>query len=369
MKKFAEIILSLKDEVSKSVSAVGSAFLGLTKILASVGAGLMATFIEYGKQEEAVRKLDTALKNSGMATQASTERLIELASQLQKTTKFADDTTLSAMSMLGTFGLNEKSIATLIPKLQDMATAMDGNLVTAAITAGKAISSGQIGMLTKYGVVLDETKFKTDPVIAVTDALTKQYDGQARAVAKGPLGALAKLKNMYSELMETIGSIVAGPMTDFMNKLSDMMVKLMESKQEIQFLTDVFFFLGETIMGVFTMVGEIIGTFVAGLVSNMEIITMILTGDFAGAIEQFKSMNAVAAESVNTSWNNMVNTIKSSYAKINAERVADANKEKANTVAQQKAMTEKFAWQNAEQKKQDTKEIKDLEEKQNTIII
>ena len=212
-------------------------------------------------------------------------------------------------------------------------------------------------------MVLDETKFKTDPVIAVTDALTKQFDGQAQAVAEGPLGALAKLKNLYSDLMETIGGVVAGPMTDFMNKLSDMMVKLMESKETIQTLTDVFFYLGETIMNVLTFTGELIGTWVAGIVSNFEVITLLLSGDFAGAMEQFRSMNETALNSVGESWNKLVATQKSAYAKINAERQADVKNDATAKAQTQKQQKEHFAWQNAEQTKQDTKEKADDEKK------
>jgi len=242
--KTATLLIKLQDQVSKGLSKIGQAFqwlkshmIGVSIVVAAVGAALMKCFTEWGKQREAVAKLDTALANLEGAQEGASKRLQELATNLQKTTTFSDEAIISAEALLATYGLSEAAITKLIPRLLDVA-ARTGDLEGAAFAVGKAITTEGIGSLTRLGIVADEAKFKIDPLGATVDALKRKCDGMAEAIAKEPLGKLTQLKNVFGELMEKIGSLIAGPAVKFIDWLKDVVIHSTDSIDTIAEFTD-----------------------------------------------------------------------------------------------------------------------------------
>ena len=121
-----KIQLSGANKAAKGASKVSK---GMTKLAAAASgaavaffggraliAGLKESAQLYKIQEQAVKKLDTAMgKNS--------RELRPYASQLQRVTKFGDEATLQQMAFLGSIGMSEQQIKDIIPVAMDLATA------------------------------------------------------------------------------------------------------------------------------------------------------------------------------------------------------------------------------------------------------
>lgn len=314
--KTATLLVKLKDMASAGVSKLKTAMGGLKTAIAGAGVAFTAlggflakSFSAWGVQREAVLKLDTALKNVEGTTPGASARLQELAAQLQKTTTFGDETIISMQSMLASFGMNEQAIAKLTPRILDMATATGTDLNSAALAVGKAISTQSIGALSRYGLALDETKFKSDAVGSVTEQLTKQFGGQAEAVRTGPAGALAALKNTYGDLQEAIGKIIEGPMMDFILRLQDVMSNIQNNEEALKKISGVVLDVGNGIIDFgtvvvrsFDFVGRMIGTIAFQFFKLGSAIWNLVTGDVKGAMQDMKDFTFVANEEIKSAW-------------------------------------------------------------------
>ena len=97
----------------------------------------------YRKQINEERKLEAGLKNIAGTSSKTATSLKNLAAQLQQTTTFGDETTISGMALLTTFQLSEATIRELTPRMLDMAAARGGDVSSAALQLGKAFT-GQV---------------------------------------------------------------------------------------------------------------------------------------------------------------------------------------------------------------------------------
>lgn len=165
-------------------------------------------------QEVAERKLEAALLNSAMATAEQVEKLKALADQLQKTTMFGNEQIINAQAMLGTFKLNAEQIETLIPLVLDMATAIqrlggeEADLQQIAIALGKGVT-GNIGVLSRYGVVISDQVKKHGDFNDIVKEVAKNYAGMAEAVAGTTFqGQLTMTKNIYGDYQKQLGNIL-----------------------------------------------------------------------------------------------------------------------------------------------------------------
>ena len=165
----------------------------------------------YRVQIESETKLTRGMKNIASATEGASDRLIDLASALQKTTTFGDEEIISAQAMLSTFQLNERAIAELTPRILDMAAATGQDLQSAAIMVGKAFT-GQASAMSRAGVIVDEFGLKSarangpvEEFAFLAGELDKNFGGFAEALAKTDLGKLDQLRNELGDIQEDMG--------------------------------------------------------------------------------------------------------------------------------------------------------------------
>lgn len=383
--KTATLLIKLKDTASRGVSKLRTAMQGLKTAAVGLGAGFVAlggflfkSFQAWGVQREAVIKLDTALKNVEGTLPGASKRLQELASSLQATTTFGDETIIGMQGMLASFGMNEKAIAALTPKILDMATATGTDLNTAALAVGKTIATGTVGTLSRYGVVIDETALKTDALGAVVDQLSAQFDGQAEAVRTGPAGALAALKNTFGDLMETIGKIIEGPMKGFIIRLEQTINKLKDNEKALARISGVVIDVGNgiitfgTIVGrTFTFIGEMLANGAIRFASYVEFIKNLLTEGPTEALEIFVEQNRMANEEAALSWAELTASMSSEQnkqvekTKLTGEQLDALEKKRQVKQATLKKAREK---KEAEEKKKKAEEDAKLKKKEDEQI-
>jgi len=201
-------------KLRSSFSALRNNLLLLTFAFGGLVIAVNKAVEAYRKQIEAETRLRASLRNVATASKDGADKLINLAAALQKVTTFGDEQIIAGMAMLATFQLNEDAIAALTPRMLDMAAAMgtggDG-LTTIALQLGKAFT-GQVGALSRSGVLIDQMALKTARAAGATEEfaflvgeLDKNFKGLARELAATTVGQIDQLENEISDLNETLG--------------------------------------------------------------------------------------------------------------------------------------------------------------------
>lgn len=188
------------------LGTVQGAFQGLAKF---VGDSVHA----YADQEAAVKKLTTALTAQGQATPDVIAGYEQMAGQFQQTTVHADELINEMQALLIQVGdVMPKDMEKALAAATDLSAGLGIDLQTATMLVAKAFE-GQTGTLKKYGIVVDETKLKTEGVTAVLDAINEKFGGQAQAQVETYSGKVQQLANMWGEVQEAVGkSIVTDPL-------------------------------------------------------------------------------------------------------------------------------------------------------------
>lgn len=188
---------------------------GLAKSTLSKVAGIAAGFLSFGAaaagikesvqafivQENAVKGVAAALKDSGMA-----EELEDYAGELQKVTTYGDEATLQAMSLGLNMGIAEGKIKDASKAAIGLATAYKMDLNTAMTMIAKA-NAGQTGALSRYGIELDKSKTKEEQF---NELLGKGVDAFALAEeqARTTGGRLQQMGNAWGDLKEAVGEFI-----------------------------------------------------------------------------------------------------------------------------------------------------------------
>tara|TARA_R110002020_G_scaffold221997_1_gene430287 strand:+ start:4183 stop:6135 length:1953 start_codon:yes stop_codon:yes gene_type:complete len=175
-------------------------------LLASFGAGLFGASIGrltklYGEQEQAEKKLETALGRRSNA-------LMAFASAQQKVTAFGDEETLVAMSLVGAYTDNEKAIARITKASMDLASAKGMDLNSAIDLVSKSIFSSTNAM-SRYGIEIKGTQGTVERLESATENISQLYGGQAFAQAETFNGAMIQMRNAVGDTGEVLGSIFA----------------------------------------------------------------------------------------------------------------------------------------------------------------
>lgn len=182
----------------------------------------------YHKQEVAEAKLTAAMKNVKTASADATDELIKQAGALQKLTTYGDEEIINAQAMLATFQLNEEQIKAITPRLLDMAAASqaagkaDADLQSIAIALGKGFT-GQIGILGRYGVVLDKARIETEGFAGIIKSLDDNYKGMAETVAATSAGALTQFQNQMGDMKEDVGELMSDYLMPFLKLFKSML--------------------------------------------------------------------------------------------------------------------------------------------------
>lgn len=234
-----EVALSLAGEgFKKSLGDVENKLNGFEKGIKTLGATLgaafsakqlfdfgKAAFMAFGEQEAAIVKLNQALANFGLYSEAASKDLQDFASAMQETTVYADEQVTATQAQLVAFGLQGAQLKAVTKATLDLASAKGIDLTAAANLLGKAFV-GETGALSRYGIVIDDNIPKNEKFAAVMGKVNGMFGGQAEKERQTALGQLKAMENTYGELMETIGALIAGPATAFMKWISDIIKNL-----------------------------------------------------------------------------------------------------------------------------------------------
>ena len=214
---FTQRITARFKQFTTRVGRLRFALLGLSATIFGVVRGFAALTRAASIQEQAEARLENNLRKVVGARREEIEALKQQAAELQKTTRFGDEQTISAQALLATFRLTSSQIRQLTPRLQDMAEGLSKasgaqvDLETAATAVGKALTSG-IGALSRYGVTLTDAQKETfklgdrqEKVKVLVEALDGNFKGLAETIGDTFAGKVAKASNSAGDFLERIG--------------------------------------------------------------------------------------------------------------------------------------------------------------------
>lgn len=254
MAEKVEVVITGKDELSGKLGGIQSALTGLGDVakkvalggLAILGAGIVGvgSFLASSvgdamEAQDALTQLDAILQSTGGSAGLTRDQLTEMASALQLTTKFSDDSAMAAETVLLQFDKIGKDVFPDVLDLSaDLATRMGSDLPQAANLLGKALADPAegIGRLNMAYKLFNDEEMKsiTDMAKAgdvagaqtkVMDRLREKIGGAADAAGKTFGGQLEILKNQFGEVKERIGGALLPALTKlatmFKDKLAD----------------------------------------------------------------------------------------------------------------------------------------------------
>ena len=204
---------SFKDLASKAME-VGGAVQQVGASMAGAASGFIAAFSE---EQDAVNKLNTALKTTGDFTPTVVAQYEDLAAQFEKTTKYADDAIIGVQATLTTIGtVGPENMELALTAVTNLASGMGIDLKTATMMVAKAFSTGgeELG---KLKVILGDTLEPGLDAAGMLNAINDKFGPAAQADLQTYSGQMAALENKFGALEEQVGGVLIGLLTDAMN--------------------------------------------------------------------------------------------------------------------------------------------------------
>jgi len=211
-----KVTITAVDHLTRPLKGMGNALNSLKAnaaiagpAMAAVGVAVLAVATKSVQaamvQEEAIDRL-TKIYGEG------TEALLEFASAMQKQTQFGDELIINTMAIGATYKNLKPVMQEATKTALNMAQAYGMDVVQAMHLLGKA-SAGQVGQLSRYGIIVDKAKVKAEGMTAVFEAITKETKNVA-FTSESATKSLEQMKNAIGDTAEAVGFALLPVLTD-----------------------------------------------------------------------------------------------------------------------------------------------------------
>ena len=195
--------------MAKAALAAGAALYGAKKLLD----GMKAAIRLAGEQELAEKKLEAALGKRSKS-------LLQYAKELQQVSRYGDEVTLSAMTMIASFVKDEDAIKQATKATMDLAAAKGFDIVAAADLVSKTLGSST-NALTRYGIEVTGAVGSSERLESLTKNIARVFGGQATAQADTFTGQVEQMHNALGDMGEELGKHLIPLVTKFANNIKD----------------------------------------------------------------------------------------------------------------------------------------------------
>lgn len=175
----------------------------------------------YHEQEAALVKLNTALQQTNQYTKENVKSLTDYAAQLQQTTIYGDEVTETVMAQLLAMGLTVEQTKQATLQAANLATVMGTDLNTAA-RAMADLFNGNTGLIGRYVKGLDEAIIKSGDLDKILTMLNERIGGQAEAMGRSAIGAVARMNNAIGDLKENAGELLSKALSPLIEIISNL---------------------------------------------------------------------------------------------------------------------------------------------------
>jgi phage-related minor tail protein len=235
--------------IAKGAAGAAAAFFAARGLINAFNSVIQAT----EAQILAEAQLNAALKSTQGVAGLTAKELTNMASALQKQTRFGDEAIINAQSLLLTFTKVGKEVfPDAIETVLNMSEAMGQDLQQGVIQVGKALNDPVLGVtaLRRVGVQLSKQQeqqvkdfVKVGDVASaqkiILSELETQFGGVAKAAGETLAGSLAKMQNAVGDAQESLGQTlspaiiaIAKGFTSAANATGDFFKRLRETDLE-----------------------------------------------------------------------------------------------------------------------------------------
>ena len=148
---------------AKSLKTLAIGAIAVTAGVMALKRTFSAIFQATEKQIQVDKQLEARLKSTGYAAGLTAEEIKNMAAELQKVTKYGDETIMQGQNLLLTFTKIGKDVFPRATEVMlDMSTALGQDLKSSAIQLGKALNDPVLGVtaLRRVGVQLSKEQEK-----------------------------------------------------------------------------------------------------------------------------------------------------------------------------------------------------------------
>jgi hypothetical protein len=206
--------------LSRGLNNAREMIIGLKEAFGIISQSFSTHLQAYQEQEAALIKLNTALQQTGQYTEENLKALTDYAAQLQQTTIYGDEVTETVMAQLLAMGLSVEQTKQATLQVANLATIMGTDLNSAA-RAMADLFNGNVGMIGRYIKGLDETIIKSGDLDKILQMLNERIGGQAEAIGRTSVGAIARMNNAIGDLKENTGLLISQALEPFVKILAN----------------------------------------------------------------------------------------------------------------------------------------------------
>lgn len=196
-------------------------FSAFKSMAAGFGIAAAAGIVKFGKDaaeafqesEDAAAQLAAAQERFPAILDVTTAAFNRQSAELQKKTRFDDESITVGQATLAQFELTGAQIEKLIPLVADYAQKTGKDMADAATDVGKAILTGQGRALKAVGIEFTGTGDAAKDYATVVDMLQEKVGGAAEAAGTTAAGKYEILKNQFGEIQEKVGAKLVPALT------------------------------------------------------------------------------------------------------------------------------------------------------------
>lgn len=200
---------SVTKQLGKSFKSLGSSIFSVKGLIAGLGTAFAANKLitAANTQEDAINRLNVALKTSGSFSEEASKDMQKFASELQKVSIFGDELILNQIALAKSFGATNEQAKTVATAAANVAAALGVDLETATRQVAQTLSgtSGRLGLVVGDLRNLTAEQLKAGKGL---DVLAKKFAGAAAGQVNTFAGATTQLSNTFGDLLEELGFII-----------------------------------------------------------------------------------------------------------------------------------------------------------------
>jgi hypothetical protein len=218
MESFANRINRIGKQMSVALTAPITAFAGV-----SVRA--------FAKQEDAERKLASAIRATGGAVDANMARFTAFATEMQRLTVVGDETTLGLLQLATAQGLSADASERAVRNAIAMQSAFNVG-AESAIRMTAALEQGDATMLRRYIPALRGVTDEAEMLAKAHEILSGAFQiAQDEALTFG--GQVAQLRNAFGDFQEQVGAVIAKALVPMIERAGILVERLQAMDSEV----------------------------------------------------------------------------------------------------------------------------------------
>lgn len=247
LNKVDNSVSSMKNSTQKTSSSFNSMKKSFMATAAKAGAvvggflaiknSLQAVSKAYQEQEEAEKRLTSAVERNPLLDSGANERIKEFASSLQEVSTIGDETSIRLASIAASSGRTEGEIKNMVKAAADVSSALGITMDSAIRSLNKSFGgmTGELGELVPELKTLSKEQLKAGEAV---DLVKKKFDGASEAMADTATGSLKQLNNAFGDYKEVLGASVMEGMKPFNKWLTKIVSNATEARKRMNALSD-----------------------------------------------------------------------------------------------------------------------------------